>query len=804
MQSALAFISAHPEFAYVRVKEGSKIPIDRAWQKYVPDPENLTRIRYHVANGGNYGIVCGSASGIFVVDYDKYKSGVQFDCDTFALINPDGSTNTNLADTLTVRSPSGGIHQYFQLPDEFTTATKIADAMNQIDVQVNNAQIIGPGSKTEKGVYQIVKECPIVTPPPNIVNYIYEQTILRKSNKPLLGNGVIDQTVQCPEGKLSVEEYIQECLDKVNAGVTLGKELCHLGEGVFSCTNNQVPRHCILSGESHDTNNAYVTCTHGTVHFHCLSAKCKGESMALGDLHLKDLLMEVIPLENRGLPIDDPYYRWEMDFIHELENTMVKLTISKLKSKMLYNGSAWFVYDKHRWKQVPELDEPFQLIYKCLYDYIIRLIIVGKTAVTRLEECDDSETKKDISRINGLLQKLIDKKRKLSSQRHIESLMKRARSYYRCNQLMDDSRNLLGFEDGVLDLDTMEFRDGLPQDYLTFSTGWNYTDPPDDHMLSQLKRFLSSVWENESIESYVVKSLATCLHGGKNRMFFLASGVGGNGKSKLVEAMVRAMGDYATNMNAVYFTTKDAGPGASPHVMDLHGRRLVAFEEPDSSSQLQADKIKLLTGNNYAKSRGLYQGMQTISLQAHLWMSCNHQPSLKMDGGVERRTVFLDFPMQFKPPDELDTSKPNHRPADFDLVKDMEGELMGKTLLWYLLQQLKEGVPDSLPLPPELKDHSRNQRDLQDPTAVFVAEMLERDVNSSTKSIDMYNAYLSWSRNNPQWGVDNSRFPLGQNALSMELKRLLGKKPIRKKYGMVWSGYKVKVIDGQYLFEDTS
>jgi P4 family phage/plasmid primase-like protien len=431
------------------------------------------------------------------------------------------------------------------------------------------------------------------------------------------------------------------------------------------------------------------------------------------------------------------------------------------------------------------------------------LVVVGEAAASKLLASNGGRRKRDDhAQVHVFLQLLKDKRCRMTKQSFIESLMKNARSHYWHTQLMDDKRNLLGFEDGVLDLDTMEFREGQPSDYLSFSTGWNYNDPRDDHMLTQLRRFLSSVWENEAIESYVVKSLATCLHGGKNRMFFLASGVGGNGKSKLIEAMVRAMGDYATTMNAVYFTTKDAGTGASPHVMDLHGRRLVAFEEPDSSGQLQVDKIKLLTGNNYARSRGLYQSMQTISLQAHLWMSCNHQPSLKMDGGVERRTVFLDFPMQFKPPEELDTSKPNHRPADFDLVKDMESEGMARTLLWYLLQQIKEGVPDSLPLPSELKDHSRNQRDLQDPTAVFVSEMLEKDAEASTRSIDIYNVYLSWSRNNPQWGVDNSRFPLSQTALSMELQRLLGGKPLRRKYGMMWSGYKVKVIDGESLFEE--
>lgn len=799
MHPAIPFISSHPEWAFLRVRSRSKIPVVKGWQKNVPDPKNSSRVMTHVANGGNYGIVCGEASGIFVVDYDKYKSGITFDTDTFVLVNPDGTVNTRLADTLTVASPRGGIHQYFLLPEELKTTKAIHNAVDQIDVQINNVQILGPGSKTEDGMYRIVKDCDIIDPPQDILDYISEHTILRTSTAPLVGRGTIERTVQCPEGRSSLEEYIQELLDDRDAGVTLGRELEHLGEGVFSCSNNYLPRTCIISGECHDSNNAYVTCHNGTVRFHCLAAACRGQSEILGDLTLKDMFMEVIPLHERGRPVDQPYYPWELKFIKEHENTMVKYTLTELGSKMLYNGNEWFVYDTHRWKNVPECNEPFVMIHECLEQYIKKLEAVGVACLTKMNEMGDKENSKQVQ---GWLQKLEDKRIKMTTQTHIEAIMKRARSHYRSSRLMDDRRNLLGFEDGVLDLDTMEFREGLPSDYLSFSTGWNYADPPDDHMLAQLRRFLSSVWENEVIETYVVKSLATCLHGGKNRMFFLASGVGGNGKTKLVEAMAKAMGEYATTINAVYFTTKDAGTGASPHVMDLHGRRLVAFEEPDSGSQLQVDKIKFLTGDDYAKSRGLYQSMQTISLQAHLWMSCNHQPRLDMDGGMERRTVFLDFPMQFKPPDDLDPSKPNHRSADFDLVKDMASDAMGWTLLWYLLQQVKDGIPDSLPLPPELKDHSKNQRDLQDPTAVFVGETLENDKDSSIKSIDVYNMYLAWARNNPQWSVDNSRFPLSQTAFSMELKRLLGIKPARRKYGMVWMDYKVKSVDPESLFEE--
>src|SRR5690606_649462 len=42
--------------------------------------------------------------------------------------------------------------------------------------------------------------------------------------------------------------------------------------------------------------------------------------------------------------------------------------------------------------------------------------------------------------------------------------------------LLDSNKNLVGFDNGVFDLVSGRFRDGMPDDCLTFSVGYNYKE----------------------------------------------------------------------------------------------------------------------------------------------------------------------------------------------------------------------------------------------------------------------------------------------------------------------------------------
>ena len=71
---------------------------------------------------------------------------------------------------------------------------------------------------------------------------------------------------------------------------------------------------------------------------------------------------------------------------------------------------------------------------------------------------------------------------------------------------LDSNVNLIGFNNGVYDLEKHEFRDGLCEDYISFSTGIDYTEFEDDHpYIISINEFLDQVLPIENVKKYVLR-----------------------------------------------------------------------------------------------------------------------------------------------------------------------------------------------------------------------------------------------------------------------------------------------------------
>ena len=253
--------------------------------------------------------------------------------------------------------------------------------------------------------------------------------------------------------------------------------------------------------------------------------------------------------------------------------------------------------------------------------------------------------------------------------------------------------NLFACGNGMIDLrvpgtdgrDHVFFRDGRPEDYMSFMAGQNLPAmgainyvPYDaaDPRQAEIAEFFSKLFPNPEVRRYTLRLLASCLEGyNREQCFYIATGVGGNGKSKLVELMRMTFGDYQTSLQSTVMTRKRPESGAAnPDIMAAKCRRFIYLQEPDEKEPINTSRMKQFSGEDMVEARALYGDQEKFIIMGKLFMMCNKLPPVTtMDRGTWRRIRVIEFVSKFVHPDnpEYLSGRPNVFLMDLELDKKL-------------------------------------------------------------------------------------------------------------------------------------
>lgn len=241
------------------------------------------------------------------------------------------------------------------------------------------------------------------------------------------------------------------------------------------------------------------------------------------------------------------------------------------------------------------------------------------------------ETIKELEDITHLLKTTVSKS-------HIMKELSELFLDARFESKLDQNPTLLGFNNGVYDLTAMTFRDGCPQDYLSKSTGYDFTSiPKDDPIAEEILSFLHLTFPQEKVEGEEYDQMdasmiiySSMLEGyNKEQHFYIQSNKGSNGKTQIVNLLSRTLGQYACSVRPVFFTqdVKVSAGAASPELSSLVGIRLIYAEEPNEGDKFNIGKIKEVTGTSNIKCRPLYGDEFEYLPQFKCLFSCNKLPT---------------------------------------------------------------------------------------------------------------------------------------------------------------------------------
>jgi P4 family phage/plasmid primase-like protien len=235
--------------------------------------------------------------------------------------------------------------------------------------------------------------------------------------------------------------------------------------------------------------------------------------------------------------------------------------------------------------------------------------------------------------------------------------------FYNSNfhKILDQKKHLLGFDNGVYDLEMMEFREGFSSDYISMTTGYPYIPYPQESVeYQELFQLICQILPDEQCRNFTLKSLATCLDGYTNEEnFYIYSGknsTGGNGKSTITDLALKALGEYSYVAPISLITNKrESSNNANSALAGIRNKRIVIMQEPEVNEVIQAGIMKALSGGDKISTRELHSTQMEFKPHCKFFVCCNKIPSISdIDGGVIRRLKITEFTSRFveKPNDE--------------------------------------------------------------------------------------------------------------------------------------------------------
>ena len=492
------------------------------------------------------------------------------------------------------------------------------------------------------------------------------------------------------------------------------------------------------------------------------------------------------------LSMNTRYYKSDLVLTSEIRNLLEEsLCMSHYKiAKVAYNiyknrfriddlkNPEWYEFDGSQWKK----------------SYVMNILIsedlpryYRTISIKEDEENDKNETDTNVR--NQLINSVISKLENVSFKKNILIEM-----YYLFKQLepkfiekLDANPYLMGFNNGVYDFKLNIFRKGELTDYVTFSTGYDYTEyNPDCIEVKEIYDFLGKIITNKKVFEYLLKILGRSLIGISDESFHILTGLSGaNGKSTLINFLEDTLNDYNTAVDVSLLTNKRAlSASASPDVIRLRGKRYVSFAEPEFGDTLKTGILKAFSGGDSIIARELYKSPISFKLQASMFLVCNDLPNLSsIDGGTIRRIRVIEFKSRFCD----NPTKEN----EFMIDPTVKGKLqmwrpyfMSILIHWYNKYNDEVNLNGKIEIPSEVTQATNKYKNENDKFNEFFEECITVS-NTFVQMKDIYRLFNTWWSNN---NINNYKLP--------DVKELV--RAMKLKYGgeddyTLYKGFKVAI-----------
>lgn len=404
--------------------------------------------------------------------------------------------------------------------------------------------------------------------------------------------------------------------------------------------------------------------------------------------------------------------------------------------------TPWFYYDGARW-----CIDRHAYIDQCYHDVAQTYTIEIET---QLQEIDTSTTSG--SAASNALAKAIGRFQSIQKHNSTLSQLTTVDSLIVIPDEMDMHHNLLNLQNYTYNLQNHTLQQHNPDDMLTKLVPVDYDT---SSQCPGFLQFLERIQPDEAIRTFLQRWFGYCLTGTTSEQCLLIfHGVGGNGKSVLINTMTRILSDYAVTFEMDVFSDK-YNDKADLIKAQMKGARLIsAVETRRQDVRLNEGLIKRLTGGDEVVARVLYGMPFRYTPTYKVVLSLNHAPIIgDTSHSMWRRIWKVPFNIII-PEEERDKT-----------LEDRLYEERAGILIW-LLEGLRQYQSIGLAVPPAMVETTAEYREQQDIHADFITTCLELDRDKKDQVLhheefaeDVRKTYLKWCNSIQIHPIPPQRFP---------------------------------------------
>lgn len=667
------------------------------------------------------GVATGQRSGIFALDVDvKGSSNGKLSLERLeAEYGP-------LPATVTSETPSGGLHYLFRYPPSLDIRNSVEGVAEGLDIRGEGGYIVVPPTATASGGYTWVEspeQRDVADAPEWLLKLIIKHLKRHGSTTDL---STTESSRLIPEGKRN--STLKGISGRLRRSGLTPDEIYY----TLAVINR---RRC-----SPPLDNREVQAI----------AKGSRQYSASQDIELR--AQAISATEDRLVghlnsvlgPIQWPDDELIIQAVRAEDAGDSRMVVSLHKDQVLYYlpSKTWYVFDGLHWKAYPT--------------ETVRQVLVGRVAQVYAQTSAKLMGKVTAGDATwrGAADLLAKRSAALMKVRLQGDVLKNVAGALSRNDdeknpatyiAWDADPNLLAVQNGVIDLRTGQLRPCKPDDYI------RTVAPVEWHGLTaRCPEWLAFIQHVHSEDVETVRFMqrlygyAATGHARDHYISVLYGPNGRNGKGVELEVVGAVLGDYALAVakNILIDTGRPQQPSAAtPHLMQLRGKRFVWCSETKEGERADAGLLKYLSGEDTINARGLYESGANFTPTHTMFLATNHKPHLPADDPATwERVILIEFKRRYV--EMPDPTNPNEFPQDTMLKERLRDEYPG--ILAWIVRGAMQWHRNGIKRPASTMRAVKNYQKGEDWAASWIDQRCNVGPEYSATSEALYDDFEAW------------------------------------------------------------